>query len=89
LQRKPERKRRGPSSEVINKANYRDHVWSYDFAEDRTESGNKLRFLVVVDEYTRECLAIEVERSMGAREVLECLEWLFLVRGVPPVHSQR
>lgn len=83
LQRKPKRKRRGLSSEVINKAKYRDHVWSYDFAEDRTESGNKLRFLVVVDEYTRECLAIEVERSMGAREVIECLEWLFLVRGVP------
>jgi transposase InsO family protein len=83
VQRKLRRKRRGPRNEVLNKAEHRDHVWCYDFVEDRTVSGNKVRFLTVVDEYTRECLAIEAGRSMGAKEVIECLEWLFLTRRVP------
>lgn len=83
VQRKPKRKRRGPVGEVINKAEYKNHVWSYDFVEDRTMSGNRVRFLAVVDEYTRECLAIEAGRSMGGKEVIECLEWLFMVHGTP------
>jgi len=81
--RRPGKRRKGPKGEVVRKAQYRDHVWSYDFVEDSTEGGRKLRFLTVVDEYTRECLAIEVGLSFGAREVIECLEWLYLTRGVP------
>lgn len=81
--RRPRKRRRGPKGEVVRKAQYKDHVWSYDFVEDSTEGGRKLRFLTVVDEYTRECLAIEVGLSFGAREVIECLEWLYITRGVP------
>lgn len=83
VKRKPKKRRRGPKGEVVNKAEYADHVWSYDFMEDSTEFGNKIRFLNLVDEYTRECLAIEASRSSGAVEVIECLEWLFMTRGVP------
>jgi putative transposase len=81
--RRPRKRRRGPKGEVVRKAQYRDHVWSYDFVEDSTEGGRKLRFLTVVDEFTRECLAIEAGLSFGAREVIECLEWLYLTRSVP------
>lgn len=83
VKRKVKRKRRGPSDEVVNKAEYMNHVWSYDFVEDRAESAGKIRFLNIVDEFTRECLGIEAGKSMGAKEVIECLEWLFLTRGAP------
>ena len=46
----------GPAGEIVNKAEYPNHVWSYDFLEDRTERGGKLRILVIIDEFTRECL---------------------------------
>jgi len=68
---------------MVNRAGHKNHVWSYDFVEDRTETGNKVRFLTVVDEYTRECLAIEAGKSMGGKEVIDCLEWLFLAHGAP------
>ena len=61
----------------------RNHVWSYDFVFDQTECGRRLKWLVVVDEYTRECLALEVEHSMGAREVITILERLVAERGTP------
>jgi len=64
---------------------YRDHVWSYDFVEDRTHDGRKLRMLTVIDEYTRECLAIKVERRLRSDEVLDALTDL-LVRHGPPEH---
>jgi len=64
-------------------ARYKDHVWSYDFVSDKTEDGRKLKFLTVEDEYTRESLALEVERRMTAHQVKEILEYLFLVRGKP------
>ena len=81
--RRPRRRRMGPVEEIINKAEYPDHVWSYDFVEDRTERGGKLRILAIIDEYTRECLAIRVASSIPALAVVEVLEWLFLTRGVP------
>ena len=81
--RRPKRRRMGPTGGIVNKAEYPNHVWSYDFVEDRTESGGKLRILVIIDEYTRECLAIRVEPSIPASVVVEVLEWLFLTRGVP------
>ena len=73
----------GPTGEIVNKAEYPNHVWSYDFVEDRTERGGKLRILVIIDEYTRECMATRVEPSIPASVVIEVLEWLFLTRGVP------
>jgi transposase InsO family protein len=59
------------------------HVWSYDFMQDRTHNGVPYRILNVIDEYTRECLAVKVARRLTHREVLEVLTNLFLERGVP------
>jgi transposase InsO family protein len=58
-------------------------VWTYDFLEARTERGGKLRMLTILDEYTRECLTIHVARSVSSRQVIQQLEWLFLLRGAP------
>ena len=81
--RRPKRRKMGPTEEIVNKAGYPNHVWSYDFVEDRTERGGKLRILAIIDEYTRECLAIRVEPSIPASAVVGVLEWLFLTKGVP------
>jgi transposase InsO family protein len=62
---------------------YKDHVWSYDFIEDATHDGRKLRMLVVIDEFSRECLAIVVARRLQSKHVLECLSDLFIARGTP------
>jgi len=61
----------------------RDHVWAYDFMSDRTHDGRPYRLFTLVDEYTRECLAIDVARKMTSDDVLERLSWLFATRGVP------
>ncbi len=62
---------------------YRNHVWSYDFVEDATHDGRKIRMLAVIDEFSRECLAIVVARRLQSKHVLECLSDLFLERGTP------
>ena len=54
--RKPRKRRCGPKGEMIHKAQYRNHVWSYDFLEEHTVRGKRLRILAVIDEFTRECL---------------------------------
>lgn len=81
--RKPRKRRAGDSTGAVYRASHPNHVWSYDFISATTERGGRLRILGVIDEYTRECLALEVERSMPAQRVLQTLEWLFLVRGAP------
>lgn len=81
--RKPRKHRVGDSTGAVYRASYPNHVWSYDFISATTERGGRLRILGVIDEYTRECLALEVERSMPAQRVLQTLEWLFLVHGTP------
>ena len=60
-----------------------NHVWSYDFVEDRTHDGRKFRMLNVIDEFTRECLAIRVGRKLKAIDVIDVLSDLFILRGVP------
>jgi len=62
---------------------YRNHVWSYDFVADRTSNGRPLRMLTVMDEYTRECLAIDVARRLKSDDVLERLMDLFIRHGIP------
>ena len=62
---------------------YVNHVWSYDFVSARTHDGRSLRLLTLIDEFTRECLAIEVRRRLGSQEVIETLAELMLLRGVP------
>ena len=59
------------------------HVWSYDFVHDRTHNGVKFRILNVMDEFTRECLAVKVARSLTSHDVIEVLTDLFIERGVP------
>ena len=85
--RKLQRKRRLPGRSengcIRHRADHKDHVWSYDFVADRTEDGRQLKLLVVIDEYTRECLAIEVDRSFTAGDVKGVLQYLFAVRGTP------
>ena len=63
----------------------KNHVWSYDFVEDRTHDGRKLRMLTVIDEYSRECLAIDVDRRLRSDDVLHKLTELFTIHG-PPEH---
>jgi putative transposase len=60
-----------------------NHVWSYDFVEDRTHEGRKYRMLNVIDEFTHECLAIRVNRKLKAVDVIDVLSDLFILRGVP------
>lgn len=62
---------------------HKGHVWSYDFVQDRTHDGKVFRMLCVIDEYTRECLAIRVERRLNSRDVLDVLGELFVRHGAP------
>jgi len=64
---------------------WRNHVWAYDFVMDRTQDGKAFRMLTVIDEFTRECLAIHVARSLKHDDVLACLTDLFTRHG-PPDH---
>jgi putative transposase len=61
---------------------WQNHAWSYDFVADKTFDGRPLKILTVLDEYSRECLAIEVERSLQSIDVLERLADLFVERGL-------
>jgi putative transposase len=83
--RKQRKKRRlGHSANgcARRRAEHKDHVWAWDFIHDRTGDGRPLKWLSIVDEYTRECLALEVDRSITAERVIEVLADLFAVRGV-------
>jgi putative transposase len=62
---------------------HKDHVWTWDFIFDRTRNGRSLKWFSLVDEYTRECLALEVDRRMTSREVIDVLADLLVVRGAP------
>jgi transposase InsO family protein len=62
---------------------YRHHVWAYDFVQDKTRDGRKLRMLTVIDEHSRECLAIETQRRLRSQDVLETMADLFLTHGMP------
>lgn len=67
------RKRRGIGIGLPCNAEHPHHTWAWDFLEDRTEGGRKLRILTVEDEFARACLAIEVEHQMNARFVADTL----------------
>jgi len=84
-QKQPKRRRLwlGDGSCVRLRPCYTDHVWSYDFVQDRTSDGRAFRMLTVIDEYSRECLAIDVARKLTSEDVLERLSDLFVRRGVP------
>lgn len=83
--RQPKRKRLwlNDGSCVRLRPTHPKHVWSYDFVLDRTHDGRPLRMLTMIDEYTRECLAIDVARRLGADDVMARLTELFIWHGVP------
>src|SRR5690242_5365066 len=60
-----------------------NHVWSYDFLEERTHDGRKFRMLNIIDEFTHECLAIRVSRRLKSIDVIDVISDLFILRGVP------
>lgn len=62
---------------------WKNHVWAYDFVHDRTKDGRAIKMLTVIDEYTRECLAIVTKRKLRSGDVLETLGDLFISHGVP------
>jgi len=84
-QRQPKRRRLwlNDGSCVRLRAEYPNHVWSYGFVHDRTSDGRAFKILTMVDEYTREALAVEVERKMSYSYVLDRLADLFIDRGAP------
>ena len=83
--KQPKRRRLwlGDGSCIRRRPEHRNHVWAYDFVADRTQDGRPLKMLTIVDEYTRECLAVHVERRMRSIDVLQVLADLFIERGAP------
>jgi transposase InsO family protein len=83
--KQPKRRRLwlGDGSCIRLRATHRNHVWSYDFVMDRTADGRAFRMLTIVDEFTRESLAIDVSRKLTSEDVLERLSDLFVRKGVP------
>jgi transposase InsO family protein len=83
---KVRKRRRLGSSEnscVRLKPSFPNHVWSYDFLYDATADGRRLKWMPVIDEHTRECLALEVDRSITSTDVIDVLHRLIRERGVP------
>lgn len=83
--RKLKRRRLGHSANSCQRrpSTAKDDVWCYDFSFDRTEDGRRLKILTIVDEYTREALAVHVARSMTAQDVIDVLIGLMAERGMP------
>ena len=86
--REQKKRRRGQGSNAKNACDVLaplrpNHVWSYDFKHDMTEAGDQLKFLVVMDEFTRRCLTIRVSKSCKAKDVVKVLGSLFSKHGMP------
>ena len=68
---------------IRRRAESQNDVWAYDFVQGRTHDGRSFRMLTLIDEFTRECLSIDVARQLNSEDVLERLTWLMVTRGVP------
>jgi len=80
----PRRRRRGQSTGTIpTRAERLNHVWSWDFVADRTDNGGRLRILSLIDEHSRECLALHVARKLTGHDLVEVMERLVAERGAP------
>jgi putative transposase len=77
------KRRRNLGEPVRKRATKPNECWCYDFIFDQTEDGRTLKILTVLDEFTKECLAIRVGRTLNSERVVETLEDLFLTRGTP------
>jgi putative transposase len=84
-QKKRKRRGLGNSENGCNRrrAERKDDVWCWDFVFDRTASGSQLKWLSIIDEYTRESLALKVDRNITSEDVIDRLAELFAMRGVP------
>jgi putative transposase len=84
-QKKRKRRRLGRSLNGCQHrvAEHQNHVWCWDFVHDRTVNGSPLKWLSIVDEYTRECLTLKVARGITSEDVIDTLAELFAMRGVP------
>jgi putative transposase len=84
-QKKRKKRRLGTSENACHRhrAAAKDHVWTWDFIFDRTTGGSPLKWLSIVDEYTRENLSLKVDRSITSEDVIDTLAELFAMRGVP------
>lgn len=84
-QKTRKRRRMGTSENgcQFRRSEHLDHIWCWDFVFDRTENGSPLKWLSIVDEYTRECLTLKVDRSITSEDVIDMLAELFSMRGVP------
>jgi len=84
-QKQPKRRRLwlNDGSCIRLRPEHKDHVWSYDFVMARTSDGRVFRILTILDEYTRECLAMRVNRHISSQDIIDQLYELFLLRGVP------
>ncbi|WP_405053715.1 IS3 family transposase [Sphingobium sp. SJ10-10] len=85
--RQPKRRRLwlGDGSCIRMRPQHRGHVWSYDFVEDQTRNGRKFRMLNIIDEFSRECLAMVPLRRFRSNDVIDVLADLFIEHG-PPEH---
>ena len=70
-------------SGIIIAVLHKNHIWSYDFVQDRLANGKKIRILTVIDEYTRKCLKLKVGYSLKSDAILESLADLFFTEGIP------
>lgn len=84
-QKQGKKRRLGCSANGIvrHRPQYKDHVWAWDFIHDRDQRNRPLKWFTLIDEYTRECLALEVERSLTSLEVIDVLSQVLLIRGAP------
>jgi transposase InsO family protein len=84
-QKQPKRSRLwlADGSCIRHRAEYLNHVWSYDFVSEQTHDGRKFKILNIIDEYTKECLASHVARRIRAQDVILVLADLFLQKGCP------
>lgn len=84
-QKQPKKKRLwlADGSCIRKRPEYENHVWSYDFVQDRTHDGRSFRILNIIDEYSKECLASFVKRRVNSQDVILVLAELFLKKGIP------
>ena len=84
-QKQPKRRRLwlADGSCIRLRPEYKNHVWSYDFVQDRTHDGRPFRILNIIDEYTKECLASFTKRRINSQDVILVLAELFLTKGIP------
>ena len=83
VRKRRKRKILGTTTQWVNRARFPGHVWSYDFVFDQTDDGRQLKCLTVVDEFTRQGLAIRIGRSLTGRDVVRILDQLFEEHGRP------